>query len=243
MESELLGKFEKVKKGAEPFIRSYGLSWEYLERFSEEHALGAKHLIYGKKFFGIPTILGHPRYEDIKPLRPLTLLDNGCGVGTNSRFAVFDGLSAQNLIGIDIDRSMIELGYELFRDKEALKGNFIEGDSRKLSRYFPTSHFTVVYSGLLFHKMESEEDVTKVLEESRKVLKHDGMHFGMTVGTHLTNARPQVKISDGRRYLALSENKLQELLKSAGYGELWLDHFVTDEAKGESIILFYGKRS
>lgn len=243
MESELLKRFKKVKKDAEPFIRSYGLSWDYLERFSENHALGAKHVIYGKKFFGIPTILGHPKYENIKPLLPITLLDNGCGVGTNLRFAIFDGLSAQNSTGIDIDRSMIELGYELFGDKEALKGNFIEGDSRKLSRYFPASHFTIIYSGLLFHKMGSEEDVIKVLEESYKVLKYDGAHFGMTVGTHLTNVRPKVKISDGRKYLALSKNRLQELLTSTGYEEILLDHFVTDEVKGESIIFFYGKRS
>ena len=37
---------------------------------------------------------------------------------------VFDGVPSEHLIGLDIEKPLIELGYELFQDRSTLKSQF-----------------------------------------------------------------------------------------------------------------------
>ena len=47
-------------------------------------------------------------------------LDVGCCLGTDMRKLVFDGVPAQNLVGIELRQQYIDLGFDLFRDRNRL---------------------------------------------------------------------------------------------------------------------------
>jgi SAM-dependent methyltransferase len=57
-----------------------------------------------------------------------SLLDLGCCFGQELRKLVFDGAPASRLYGADLRPEYIELGYELFRDRETLTAKFFTAD-------------------------------------------------------------------------------------------------------------------
>lgn len=57
-----------------------------------------------------------------------TLLDLGCCFGQDLRQLVADGAPSENIWGLDIARPLIDMGYDLFVDREKLKSTFITGD-------------------------------------------------------------------------------------------------------------------
>lgn len=75
-------------------------------------------------------IVHHPEYENI--LRRLksgeTLLDTGCLFGQALRKLVQDGAPSENLTGVDIHPESIDLGYELFCDRDRFRGRFVAED-------------------------------------------------------------------------------------------------------------------
>ncbi|KAL8775338.1 MAG: hypothetical protein Q9209_000345 [Squamulea sp. 1 TL-2023] len=54
-----------------------------------------------------------------------TYLDLGCCFGQDLRQLVQDGIPSQRLIGLDIEGSLIERGYDFFLDRESLQSRFI----------------------------------------------------------------------------------------------------------------------
>ncbi|CAI4215444.1 unnamed protein product [Parascedosporium putredinis] len=74
-----------------------------------------------------------PRYQRV--LSRLTswrssdvLLDLGCGVGQSLRQFSYDGVHASKLIGLDINPTLIEIGFELFRDRHRTPAGFVVGN-------------------------------------------------------------------------------------------------------------------
>lgn len=55
-------------------------------------------------------------------------LDLGCCFGQDIRRLVKDGVASENCYGSDLRLNFMELGYELFLDKNSLKTKFIEAD-------------------------------------------------------------------------------------------------------------------
>ena len=56
------------------------------------------------------------------------LLDLGCGVGQILRQLRADGVESSRLFGLDNETRLIEVGYELFKDKERFDATFVVGD-------------------------------------------------------------------------------------------------------------------
>jgi len=56
------------------------------------------------------------------------LLDLGCCCAQDLRKLVHDGAPSENLWGAELKGDFLELGYELFLDRETLKAHFIEAD-------------------------------------------------------------------------------------------------------------------
>jgi len=77
--------------------------------------------------FGIRNL---PQYSEV--LQRLkggqSFLDIGCCFGQDIRRLVADGAPSENTYGSDLHMEFIELGYDLFLDKEMLKTKFIAGD-------------------------------------------------------------------------------------------------------------------
>lgn len=56
------------------------------------------------------------------------MLDLGCCCAQDLRKLVHDGAPSENLWGAELKGGFLELGYELFLDRETLKAHFIEAD-------------------------------------------------------------------------------------------------------------------
>ena len=59
---------------------------------------------------------------------PTTLLDVGCCVGQDLRKLVVDGAPGSQVVGAELQPEFIDLGYDLFMDRESYKGRFVLGD-------------------------------------------------------------------------------------------------------------------
>lgn len=59
---------------------------------------------------------------------PKTLLDVGCCFGQDLRKLVVDGAPGSQLVGAELNPDFIDLGYDLFMDRNTYGGRFIAGD-------------------------------------------------------------------------------------------------------------------
>lgn len=74
-----------------------------------------------------------PRYQSVlarlTPRRsPDLLLDLGCCVGQSLRQLSAAGVPPSRLVGLDISRSLIDIGFDLFRDRARAPAGFVVGD-------------------------------------------------------------------------------------------------------------------
>lgn len=56
------------------------------------------------------------------------LLDVGCCVGQVLRKLAFDGVEPARLFGTDVEPRFLDIGYDLFRDRDRFEGRFVIGD-------------------------------------------------------------------------------------------------------------------
>ncbi|KAL8665680.1 MAG: hypothetical protein Q9202_001990 [Teloschistes flavicans] len=59
---------------------------------------------------------------------PQKFLDLGCCLAQDLRKLAFDGAPSENLYGLDIEKGFIEIGYDVFRDRDSLKSQFVVED-------------------------------------------------------------------------------------------------------------------
>lgn len=62
------------------------------------------------------------------PTTTTRLLDVGCCVGQVLRKLAFDGVESSRLLGTDIEPRFLDIGYDLFRDRDTFRGEFVFGD-------------------------------------------------------------------------------------------------------------------
>ncbi|KAF3920204.1 hypothetical protein AA313_de0205848 [Arthrobotrys entomopaga] len=89
-------------------------------------------------------------------------LDLGCGFGQELRQLIYDGAPAENLYGSDLHTHFIDLGFELFKDRETLKTEFIasdilDGQSALVSKL--TGQLDILYASLIFHHFTWEQQI------------------------------------------------------------------------------------
>jgi SAM-dependent methyltransferase len=88
-------------------------------------------------------------------------LDVGCCLGQDIRKLAFDGAPGEHLVGAELSEGFIELGYELFRDREKLGATLLaanildeEGPLQELKHTFD-----VVQLGMILHLFSWDEQV------------------------------------------------------------------------------------
>lgn len=76
------------------------------------------------------SISHHPLYTTIldRVKSGDRLLDLGCCFGQDIRKLVSDGAPSENLVGSDLSPAFLDLGYDLFLDRETLKSKFYAAD-------------------------------------------------------------------------------------------------------------------
>ncbi|MCJ1298531.1 hypothetical protein MMC08_001321 [Hypocenomyce scalaris] len=142
-----------------------------------------------------------------------TLLDLGCCFGQDIRKLVSDGAPAENLWGADLRAEFINLGYDLFLDKETLKTTFLTADI-----FDPESalkqldgQIDIVYTGSFFHLFVWDDQV-KVAKRVARLLKprKGSLVLGRQVGTvkpgeypHRTNPTGVMWRHDGASFASM----------------------------------------
>ncbi|KAF7172374.1 hypothetical protein CNMCM5623_004582 [Aspergillus felis] len=92
------------------------------------------------------------------------LLDLGCAFGQELRQLIFDGAPPRNLYGSDIQQDFLNLGYELFLDREILPGSqlivadVLDKESALYTRL--SGKLNIVYISLFLHVFDFETQVT-----------------------------------------------------------------------------------
>lgn len=103
-----------------------------------------------------------------------TFLDIGCCLGHDIRKLVFDGAPAENLVGVELRKGFIDLGYDLFRDRDTLRAKLLQGDATSDGSVDPwpqlEGKFDVVNLGLILHVFPWEGQVA-LLERGIENLK------------------------------------------------------------------------
>jgi SAM-dependent methyltransferase len=138
------------------------------------------------------TLLTHPLYESIlarlKSNPSATYLDLGCCFGQDLRQIVLDGVPSSQLIGLDIEGPLMDLGYELFLDHNTLESKFavadiFQGESQGepwaglMARGVDVIHCSAVFH--LFTLAEQFEAANSVA----KLVKNGGIIVGRQSGS------------------------------------------------------------
>ena len=160
-------------------IEAYGVV--YPEGYYE--TLLEKYTREGVRYPHILMILGQPRINNhffysraIKGTG--RLLDYGCGTGDNVRQLLRDGFPRERITAFDINRASIDLGFDLYRDREDI------GDLFTVSDTFPfgPAEFDMVYSASVFHVIADDREFGTYLANAWSVLRPGGIFFGSTLG-------------------------------------------------------------
>jgi len=115
-----------------------------------------------------------------------SFLDLGCCFGQELRQLVYDGVPSENLYGSDLRSEFIQLGYQLFGDKDTIKATFIPSDifdnSSELQKQL-ASKLDIIYTGSFFHLFDLEEQY-RVARQVIKLIraKPGGIIIGRQVG-------------------------------------------------------------
>ncbi len=118
------------------------------------------------------------------------LLDVGCCVGQVLRRLAFDGVESSRLYGTDVEPRFLDIGYDLFRDRNQFKGSFVvgdllKGDDERLSVL--DEKMTLIHATSFFHLFAWNDQVRAATRMVRflKPERRDAMIFGRQVGTTL----------------------------------------------------------
>ncbi|TQB73366.1 hypothetical protein MPDQ_005951 [Monascus purpureus] len=118
--------------------------------------------------FKLPRVPVYDRILDLLRFKPSThFLDVGCCVGQEVRYLASQGIPTRQLHGSDLERSFIDIGFQLFRDRDALAGNFVTGDLLAPSDVYHQcplaktldGKIDIIWAGSLFHLWDYEDQV------------------------------------------------------------------------------------
>ncbi|KAI1758488.1 hypothetical protein F4782DRAFT_478299 [Xylaria castorea] len=125
------------------------------------------------------------------------LLDVGCCVGQVLRKLVFDGVDSSRLYGTDVEPRFLDIGYDLFRDREKFKGRFVMGDILKQQNQggeedgdtldVLDAKVAFIHATSFFHLFTWDDQVRAATRMVRFLHpdRRDVMLFGRQVGTML----------------------------------------------------------
>ena len=112
----------------------------------------------------------HPYYSTVlsRLQDSQTFLDAGCCFGQDLRKLIFDGApSSRALAGLDVESAFLELGYELFRDKDKFHATLLPVDllhgTAPIPQFDEQMDMISVFSVLHFFLYEPQIEVAKRL--------------------------------------------------------------------------------
>jgi SAM-dependent methyltransferase len=156
----------------------------------------------GQYRFTILTLHTHPLYPSIveRLKQPgAAYLDIGCCFGQDLRRLVHDGVPPENLAGVDIAPALMELGHELFRDRDTLGlrarftvADVFSGDTDPAWAELRARGADVVHCSAFLHLFPLAEQQTAAQHIARLV-RPGGVVVGRQVGSAAPGDVPAVQ--------------------------------------------------
>ncbi|KAJ3497164.1 hypothetical protein NLG97_g2114 [Lecanicillium saksenae] len=145
------------------------------------------------------------------------ILDIGCGFGQALRQLRANGVAGSKLFGVDVESRFINLGYDLFRDKDTLGATFVTGDlldpdDERLDTL--SGRFTIVHADSFFHLLSWTEQ----LYAAQRIISwlRTDMKNGFIYGKQAGSLYPADVASAGKRPYLHNRRSLQRLWDEAG---------------------------
>ena len=109
--------------------------------------------------FVVPTVNAHPQYSKILSLvkdSRHTILDLGCALGQDVRQLIMDGAPETLVYGAELESGFINLGYDLFLDRDRIQSQFIAADILEKSGVnaelaLLNGKMDIIYTGRFLH--------------------------------------------------------------------------------------------
>ncbi|KAJ6133749.1 hypothetical protein N7523_000071 [Penicillium sp. IBT 18751x] len=172
-----------------------------LEERAQGFAANAYPCIGNYRFLNL-TLLTHPLYKSIisklQSDSSAIYLDLGCCFGQDLRQLVLDGVPSSQLVGLDIKGPLMDLGYELFLDREKLKSTFVvvdifQGEAQR----GPWAELVargadIVHCSAFFHlfPLASQVEAAKIIS---RVVRKGGIIVGRQSGSVKPGEVPAIK--------------------------------------------------
>jgi SAM-dependent methyltransferase len=122
-----------------------------------------------------------------------TFLDLGCAFAQDLRRLVADGVDSRQCYGSDLLLDLINLGYELFHDRDTLKSEFIAADIFDLESPLKQIHgnIDIINASSFFHLFSRDEQL-QIARQCVKIMRPKagsllvGRHRAQVVGGDTT---------------------------------------------------------
>jgi len=166
------------------------------------------------------------------------LLDLGCCFGQDIRYLVSEGVPAESIYGSDLRGEFIDLGYELFMDKDRLKSTFITSnifDTSPSSGFEPIQgKINIIYAGSFFHLFDWDDQVKIATRLVSILLPEKGsLVLGRQVGSVAPGVLEQKSNESGKMYRHSAES-FTKMWREVGdkTGTEWEVDAVLDDVEG-----------
>ncbi len=171
LEGELSAAMHRVGALGVTYPEHY---YETLVAKYEKDSVPYPHIL---TILGEPRIWGHFFYAHaLKRTGPF--LDYGCGTGDNIRQLLRDGFPRVQITGFDLTWESINLGFDLYLDRDELYDLFTVNDTFP----FESETFDTIYSGSVIHVIADDAELDEYLAHAWRVLRPGGILFGSTLG-------------------------------------------------------------
>eukprot|EP00029_Vermamoeba_vermiformis_P000277 TRINITY_DN10301_c0_g1_i1.p1 TRINITY_DN10301_c0_g1~~TRINITY_DN10301_c0_g1_i1.p1 ORF type:complete len:259 (-),score=41.85 TRINITY_DN10301_c0_g1_i1:40-816(-) len=189
----------------------------------------------------------HPEYKtEVKPKISKTtkIIDLGCCFGTDIRYLVAEGAEPSLITGTDQFPEYIQLGFDLFGDKDKLTTKFVFEDffsDQFTQKVLPnatddSTKYDIAYAGSVYH-LFSLEQTEKFTQLVNSLLKSGGIFFGQTVGSEQPTWASKEDRKDILRYLHSPES-FKSLVEEHGFENVQVRWRQGKEPQGEKWGLF-----
>ena len=137
-----------------------------------------------------------------------TFLDVGCCLGHVVRQLIAEGVSSERLYGLDLQPRFLDLGYDLFRDRDRSKskatfvaGDMLQEDDERLEKL--TGRVDIIYASAFFHLFEREAQI-KAAKRMVRFLRPENpraMIFGRNEGPKIVGWEKYVLDTESWRHM------------------------------------------
>jgi SAM-dependent methyltransferase len=193
-------------------IEAYGVVYPdgYYETLLEKYTREGVRYPHILMILGQPRINNHFFYPRVLKVTG-RLLDYGCGTGDNVRQLLRGGFPRERITAFDINRASIDLGFDLYRDREEIGDLFTVMDTVP----FGPAEFDMVYSASVFHVIADDREFRTYLANAWSVLRLGGIFFGSTLGQVAGPAGPSPEEWGPPR--VMTQEQLAASLTGAGF--------------------------